>query len=406
MRSHPDFGRGRLRYNRENKKRIDELWEEVTSALNCAGCGPQKLPKEWAKTWRDWKSNLLKRVATYKSYSAGTGGGPPKTLDTSPSEDDLLEFLTPEASGMSDIPEGGAIGDNNVTSTYSTARKTLTSQNLQDSPICQTKEFLTSQSSQIKKTSCFQRSQDMTSSLHLNAEENLFDSDVINVDDTENLPINISSNVLASIGNIQIPKKVHCQSSSTISKNKRYSDDRDIGNKKIKQNWQTTKETSQSSQIQKTSCFQRPQDTTSFLQPDAEENLFDNDIMNDDTDNLSINISSNVLASTENVQIPKQVHCQSSSTISKNKRYSDDRDTGNKKTKQNVKQLFEQHTADYCSIQNRTLQLKEEKLTVAKEELELKKQTYQERNELLTSLIEKVDELTNAIRSIAPQYLE
>ncbi|XP_071637770.1 uncharacterized protein [Temnothorax longispinosus] len=234
---------------------------------------------------------------------------------------------------MSDIPEGGAIGDNNVTSTYLTARKTSTSQNLQDSPIWQTKELLTSQSSQIKKTSCFQRSQgsqDMTSPLHPNAEENLFDSDVINIDDTENLPINISSNVLASIGNIQIPNKVHCQSSSTISKNKIYSDDRDIGNKKIKQNWQTTKEvlTSQSLQIQKTSCFQRPQDTTSILQLDAEKNLFDNDIMNDDTDNLPINISSNVLASTENVQIPKQVHCHDSSTISKNKKYSDNRGVG------------------------------------------------------------------------------
>lgn len=32
-------------------------------------------------------------------------------MDTSPAEDDLLEFLTPEASGMSNIPEGGAISD-------------------------------------------------------------------------------------------------------------------------------------------------------------------------------------------------------------------------------------------------------------------------------------------------------
>lgn len=61
---------------------------------------------------------------------------------------------------------------------------------------------------------------------------------------------------------------------------------------------------------------------------------------------------------------------------------------------------------DYCSIQEQTLQLKKEKLTVAKEDLEFKKQIYQERNELLTSLIEKVDELTNVVRSFAPQYLE
>lgn len=63
------------------------------------------------QTWRDWKSNLLKRVATYKSYAGSTGGGPPKILDLNPSEEDLLEFLTPDASGMSGIPEGGAIGD-------------------------------------------------------------------------------------------------------------------------------------------------------------------------------------------------------------------------------------------------------------------------------------------------------
>lgn len=27
----------------------DELWEEITASLNSAGCGPQKLSKEWAK---------------------------------------------------------------------------------------------------------------------------------------------------------------------------------------------------------------------------------------------------------------------------------------------------------------------------------------------------------------------
>jgi hypothetical protein len=48
-------------------------------------------------------------VATFKSYTASTGEGPSKSLDTSPSEDDLLDFLTPEASGMSNILEGEAI---------------------------------------------------------------------------------------------------------------------------------------------------------------------------------------------------------------------------------------------------------------------------------------------------------
>lgn len=61
----------------------------------------------------------MKKVAIYKNYTTGTGGGPAKILDTSPSEDTLLEFLTPEASGMPDIPEAGAIdelfsGDNSL----------------------------------------------------------------------------------------------------------------------------------------------------------------------------------------------------------------------------------------------------------------------------------------------------
>lgn len=66
------------------------------------------------QTWRDWKSNLLKRVAVHKRYASGTGGGPPKILNTSPSEDDLLEFLTPDASGISGVPGGGAIGDDDT----------------------------------------------------------------------------------------------------------------------------------------------------------------------------------------------------------------------------------------------------------------------------------------------------
>ncbi|KMQ86206.1 hypothetical protein RF55_14883 [Lasius niger] len=152
----------------------DELWEKVASALNCAGSGPQKLPKEWAKTWRDWKSNLLKKVATHKSYAGGTGGGPPKTLTTTPAEDNLLAFLTPKASGMPDIPEGGAIGDSFVNDSLQirplTAKEILTSQNLQDPSIRQTtsKDLLASQSLKTwkspKKTSCSQRLQDATTS--------------------------------------------------------------------------------------------------------------------------------------------------------------------------------------------------------------------------------------------------
>lgn len=82
-------------------------------------------------------------------------------------------------------------------------------------------------------------------------------------------------------------------------------------------------------------------------------------------------------------------------------------DTSNKKIKkQDVKRLFEQHTSDYSNIQDRMLQLNEEKMALAKEKFEFKKKAHQEHMDLLISLIKKVDELTNIARSIAPQYLE
>lgn len=72
-------------------------------------------------------------MATYKSYTGGTGGGPPKTLNTTPAEDDLLEFLTPEATGMPNIPEGGAIGDDLFVQIRSDLNKPSCSQNLTES---------------------------------------------------------------------------------------------------------------------------------------------------------------------------------------------------------------------------------------------------------------------------------
>ncbi|XP_067208365.1 uncharacterized protein [Linepithema humile] len=111
MKIHPDFGRGRIRSKGESKKQLDQLWAQLAEKVNSSGCGPQKTSKEWAKTWRDWKSNVLKKVATYKSYATCTGGGPPKKLQTSRLEDDLLEFMSPDASRLSGIPEGG-FGDN------------------------------------------------------------------------------------------------------------------------------------------------------------------------------------------------------------------------------------------------------------------------------------------------------
>ncbi|KYN21868.1 hypothetical protein ALC57_05762, partial [Trachymyrmex cornetzi] len=57
--------------------------------------------------WRDWKANTLKKVAKHKIYMMGTGGGSPKDLQLSGSENALLNFLTPDASGLRDISEGG-----------------------------------------------------------------------------------------------------------------------------------------------------------------------------------------------------------------------------------------------------------------------------------------------------------
>ncbi|XP_020296799.1 uncharacterized protein LOC109861525 [Pseudomyrmex gracilis] len=107
MQDHPEFGRGRLRYNSENKRKIDELWEKLSTILNTAACGPYKSAKEWSKTWRDWKSNTLKKVAKHKTYMMSTGGGSSKHLQLTGIEKALIDFLTPDASGLTGIPEGG-----------------------------------------------------------------------------------------------------------------------------------------------------------------------------------------------------------------------------------------------------------------------------------------------------------
>lgn len=59
------------------------------------------------QTWRDWKSNVLKKQAENKRYAGGTGGGPPKKVVFTEVEEDLLDFLTPDASGLMDIPQPG-----------------------------------------------------------------------------------------------------------------------------------------------------------------------------------------------------------------------------------------------------------------------------------------------------------
>ncbi|XP_071652728.1 uncharacterized protein [Temnothorax longispinosus] len=105
MKDNEDFARGRLRYNSSNKKILDDMWTSITISLNATGNGPQKQAKEWQKTWRDWKSNVLKKCAQNKSYAGGTSGGLPKVLQLTELEESLLEILDPEAAGLADIPE-------------------------------------------------------------------------------------------------------------------------------------------------------------------------------------------------------------------------------------------------------------------------------------------------------------
>lgn len=74
--------------------------------------------------------------------------------------------------------------------------------------------------------------------------------------------------------------------------------------------------------------------------------------------------------------------------------------------KQKVKHMLQQYTSDYSNINEQILQLKKEKLALAKEDLEFRKKAHQENTELLLLLNGKMDELLNIARSIAPQYLE
>ncbi|KMQ84791.1 hypothetical protein RF55_17114 [Lasius niger] len=75
--------------------------------------GPQKSGKEWAKTWKDIKSYILKKEAKRRSYVQGTGGGPPPKIAFSVFEEEVLELLTPEAAGLQNIPEGGINTEDN-----------------------------------------------------------------------------------------------------------------------------------------------------------------------------------------------------------------------------------------------------------------------------------------------------
>jgi len=65
--------------------------------------------------------------------------------------------------------------------------------------------------------------------------------------------------------------------------------------------------------------------------------------------------------------------------------------------KTNMEKLFEQHTSDYSSIQERMLKVENEKLLVAKEELHFRKEVHRQQIEVFTTLLQKIDELTNIV---------
>ncbi|KAL0101883.1 hypothetical protein PUN28_018436 [Cardiocondyla obscurior] len=73
---------------------------------------------EWMKqhpdTWKNWKMNVLKKETKRRSNGMKTGGGSPKNVNFSSLEENLLEFLTPEAASLLNIPEGGIYLSNNI----------------------------------------------------------------------------------------------------------------------------------------------------------------------------------------------------------------------------------------------------------------------------------------------------
>lgn len=59
------------------------------------------------QTWKDWKMYVLKKETKRRNHGFGTGGGPPIKIPFSSLEEELLEFITPEAAGLENVPQGG-----------------------------------------------------------------------------------------------------------------------------------------------------------------------------------------------------------------------------------------------------------------------------------------------------------
>lgn len=115
---YPEVARGRIRSGGQSRKEMILIfhfdiaclnckWDNIASNLNKLGEGPMKTSKEWKKTWKDWQSYVLKKETKRKNHMQGTGGGPPEKLVLSTLDEKLLTFLTPEAVGLLNVPEGG-----------------------------------------------------------------------------------------------------------------------------------------------------------------------------------------------------------------------------------------------------------------------------------------------------------
>ncbi|CAL1672852.1 unnamed protein product [Lasius platythorax] len=107
MKLHPEVARGRLCRKDESRKEMKQLLEDLAGTINAANVGPVKSSSEWLKTWKDWKIYVLKKETKRRNHGLGTGGGSPIKIPFSSLEEELLYFITPEAAGLENIPQGG-----------------------------------------------------------------------------------------------------------------------------------------------------------------------------------------------------------------------------------------------------------------------------------------------------------
>ncbi|XP_018392469.1 PREDICTED: uncharacterized protein LOC108771627 [Cyphomyrmex costatus] len=107
LKANPELVRGRMNRKSESRRKLAEGWDEIANNINAHAVGPKKNGKEWAKTWKDIKSYILKKEAKRRNYMQGTGGGPSINISFTNFEEEVIEFLTPEAAGLEGIPEGG-----------------------------------------------------------------------------------------------------------------------------------------------------------------------------------------------------------------------------------------------------------------------------------------------------------